>query len=246
MEAQGSVGTLSKDKGANRCHFYTLTPSCYWASWFALPSPTTSRSPTEAGWRAQPLGFPTVLWHSASVLCSAHSCGPTAAGGLTHAPSSPVAPPQIAEVPWLQALPQPCQDLSNWYTESTQGVSLKHLALVARRACLSGFLSTETIRETFLGRLPPPGHGTDADWNTAPDFLWERPIYLSWSFSLRGRLHVYHTSRGYGGALRECRLGHASSAFSIGLVTAYWFLPESTIYICLEPWYLHVLPRGQL
>lgn len=36
------------------------------------------------------------------------------------------------------------------------------------------------------------------------------------------------------------------SAFSIGLVTVYWYLPESTIYIYLEPQYLQMLPRRHL
>lgn len=35
-----------------------------------------------------------------------------------------------------------------------------------------------------------------ADWNTSSVFLCKRPIFLSWSFGLRGKLQVWHVSRG--------------------------------------------------
>ena len=45
----------------------------------------------------------------------------------------------------------------------------------------------------------PQGTAKRAEWSTPPVFLWKRPIGLSWSFSLRGRLLVWHT---FGGLLR--------------------------------------------
>lgn len=42
----------------------------------------------------------------------------------------------------------------------------------------------------------------------------KRPIYLSWSFSLRSRFQVYHTSSSHRGALRGCRPADAISELS--------------------------------
>lgn len=54
--------------------------------------------------------------------------------------------------------------------------------------------------EIVLGRLPPPGHGTDSKLTPPPQppspaFLWKKPICLSKSFGLRSRLLVWHTTR---------------------------------------------------
>ena len=43
-----------------------------------------------------------------------------------------------------------------------------------------------------------------------PVSLWKRTDDLSWSFSLKGTLQVYHSSRGYRSALKEHRLGEPS------------------------------------
>ena len=62
-----------------------------------------------------------------------------------------------------QACPNPvlshCFSKAGGCVQSTK--SLDCLALVARGLCLSGSPETETIGETILGRLPPPGHCTD-------------------------------------------------------------------------------------
>ena len=85
-----------------------------------------------------------------------------------------------------------------------QGISPALLALGAIRACVSGSQRTETIRESVF-RLPPPGHSTDSSLTHTHSSHVKEPIYLSWSFSLRDRFQVYHTSRGHKDALRECR-----------------------------------------
>lgn len=51
--------------------------------------------------------------------------------------------------------------------------------------------------------------------NIAPVFLWNRPTYLSWSFRLRGRLQVCHTSGVYSGSLREQARGCPLYALSL-------------------------------
>ena len=71
------------------------------------------------------------------------------------------------------------------FVAATQGAHLDHLALVARRTFVPGSRGTVTVRETVLSSLPPPPR--------APE---KKLICLSWSFRLRWRLHVAHTSRG--------------------------------------------------
>lgn len=87
-----------------------------------------------------------------------------------------------------------------------------------------------------------------ADWNIArpPIFLWITLVYLSWSFSLRSRLQVWHTSS----CLWSCSQGmHAMDAIlalSLCLALAHWYLSEKNLYTCLEPLFLWLLPRGYL
>lgn len=67
--------------------------------------------------------------------------------------------------------------------------------------CVSGLHVSETIVETVLDH--PQGIVQTAGRSTSSVLMCKRPIFLSWSFSLRGRLQAYHISRGYRGALRE-------------------------------------------
>lgn len=81
--------------------------------------------------------------------------------------------------------------------------------------------------KTVLGRLSHPRtRPCTGSRNTLPVFLWKRPIYLSYSFSLRGWHQVYHTSRGYWNALSEWGLGDTILALSLGLATAHQYLLE--------------------
>lgn len=43
-----------------------------------------------------------------------------------------------------------------------------------------------------LGRLPPVGHSTDSGLKQTPVLLGKRPVRLSWSFGLGGKLCVWH------------------------------------------------------
>ena len=74
------------------------------------------------------------------------------------------------------------------------------------RARISGPHESETIRGTFLGKLPPAGHCTDIRLKHTP----RPPVKKAWSLSLRGRLQVHHTSRGFGCAFREAGWGTPS------------------------------------
>lgn len=61
----------------------------------------------------------------------------------------------------------------------------------------------------------PQGIAKTGDPNTPP--FSEKAYLLVQCFSLRGMLRNYHTDRGYGGALRECRLRDAIFVLSLAL-----------------------------
>lgn len=72
-----------------------------------------------------------------------------------------------------------------------QGNPLDRLALLAREACTPGSNRTVTIRARVLDSLCP--HGTHRQQKEA--LQRKRPMCLNGSFSRRGRLQVWHTSR---------------------------------------------------
>lgn len=72
-------------------------------------------------------------------------------------------------------------------------------------ACVPESYGAVPIREAVLGRLRPPGHCTHSRLKHNSRFRMKKAFCLPWSFSLRGRLQVCHTPRGYGGALMERR-----------------------------------------
>ena len=58
----------------------------------------------------------------------------------------------------------------------------------------------------FLANYQPQDTVQTADWNTLPVFMWKRPVCLSWNFSLRSRILLWHISRD----LLSCSLGTPS------------------------------------
>lgn len=91
---------------------------------------------------------------------------------------------------------------------------------------------SETIAETVFGRLPPPRHNTDNRQKHTLRLSVKRPVYLSWSFNLRGRLQVCYTSRGCRSALGEWGLGHAIFPLSLYLTTTHQYPQErSTLHL---------------
>ena len=65
---------------------------------------------------------------------------------------------------------------------------------------------------------------------TMPPFLRKRPTFLSWSFSLKGRVEVFQVSRGYGGDLGEDRLGSARFVISLGHATSPAIFQKGAFY----------------
>ena len=98
-----------------------------------------------------------------------------------HSPSdlpAPVGAPSSCDLPEAGGHVQP-----------PQGPPLERLALVTRGAYISGPHVYEGILKT-VGGLPPPGHSTNTRLKHTPSLPVKRPIYLSCSFSLRGRFQV--------------------------------------------------------
>lgn len=65
---------------------------------------------------------------------------------------------------------------------------------MTRGACIPESHGTVAIKEVVLGRLSLTEHCTDNRLRHTPVFLCRRPLGLFWSFCLRGRLQVWHTS----------------------------------------------------
>lgn len=76
---------------------------------------------------------------------------------------------------------------------------------VARDNHMSGPHGYERIRKTVLGGPPSPGHSTNTRLKHTLSLPVKRPISLSWSFHLRGRLQVDNIARGYRSPPREQR-----------------------------------------
>lgn len=71
-----------------------------------------------------------------------------------------------------------------------------------------------------LGKLQHPKYRKESRLKYTSSLPMKKPIDLSWSLSLRGRLQVYHKPRGYRRAFRKCELENAIFAFSLGLAAA--------------------------
>ena len=76
---------------------------------------------------------------------------------------------------------------------------------------------TIAVRKTVVGRPLAPGHCTDSSQKHKFKFLWKRPIYLVWSFSLRDRLQD---------ELPESNQANTILAHNLGLPTAQQDFPE--------------------
>lgn len=70
------------------------------------------------------------------------------------------------------------------------------LVTVTRGPCIPESHGTVAIKEVVLGRLLLTEHCTDSRLRHTPIFLCRKPLGLFWSFCLRGRLQVWHTSIG--------------------------------------------------
>lgn len=108
------------------------------------------------------------------------------------------------------------------FAVAMQGTALEYVVLEARGTCVPGSHGTVTIRGTILGRLPPPGHCTDSKLKHDPSLPLKDAYLLSWSFSLKDRLQVCHTSR-----LRRCSQG-ADTRGAICVLSCCLSQPTST------------------
>lgn len=63
-----------------------------------------------------------------------------------------------------------------WPMSAPQGMSLDHLALEARSACVLGYHGTVIIQETVLGQLPLQRHRADSRLKHPPS-LCERSLF---------------------------------------------------------------------
>lgn len=139
-------------------------------------------------------------------------------------------------------LPQPWQSL--WVHPAYTGDTHEYLALASKRYCISGHHSSKTIRETVSGRLPTPEHWTHSKL-AYPQSSCEKGL-LSWSYSRRYRLQVYHTSGGYGSAFGKGGPWDSIFVLVLGLPTACQYLPERSSYTHQESQFLQLLLRGHL
>lgn len=63
-----------------------------------------------------------------------------------------------------------------------------HATVTLLKLVFLGPMGLKQSKRQFLEYYLPQHTSQIADWNTPLVFLWKRPIYLLWSFSLRGRL----------------------------------------------------------
>ena len=71
----------------------------------------------------------------------------------------------------------------------------------------------KNMERQFLAGYHSQGTAKTADWNTTQVFLWKRPIYLAWSFSLKKRLQVSTYLKAKEGVPRKQTRRHYSCAF---------------------------------
>lgn len=129
------------------------------------------------------------------------------------------------------------------------GMLLDSMALVGRGDLHSWVPRNCNNQKDSSWGATNPGHCTDSrlkDILSISVKKKKKPIYLSWSFSLRVRLSVGHKSRSYRGALRESGPGDAIFVFSLCLAIVCRHLPDRRLYTYVKPRFLQLLPRGHL
>lgn len=110
-----------------------------------------------------------------------------------------------------------------------------------RGACVIGSHRGVTIRETVFGRLPPPGHCTDTRLRHTP-ILFVKKAYCPGAFACGAGFRFATSLEAMGGPIRENRLEDAIFMLSLVLAAAHWYLPERSLYNCLELQFCHCHP----
>ena len=127
-------------------------------------------------------------------------------------------------------------------------VPFDHLALVARRAYISGSQGTTIIRNTVFGRLLLlPRVLQTQQSKTYPQASYGKGLFnSSWSFILRSRLQLCHTFRAYKTDLRAHVLGDAHlCALPIPLYRSPGPPGKESIYLSGVPMFA-VVTKGTL
>lgn len=118
--------------------------------------------------------------------------------------------------------PPPCSPFASLKPEGAPGPHRKCLLISwpcpgGQRGWHSWSPWTVTIGKTILGRLSPPEHSADSRPKHILSLPVTRPIYLSWSSSLRDPSQVCHIARSYRQALRKHRQGDNPLSLSLAL-----------------------------
>ena len=100
------------------------------------------------------------------------------------------------------------------------------LALETRGSCPPGSLGTVTIGEKFLAGYYP--RALHRELKPTPQPFCGRYLFANSGSLVLGWASDLYTPRGYGGALREHRLG-VNFVPSLCLITAYQYLPERSL-----------------
>lgn len=79
-----------------------------------------------------------------------------------------------------------CLTRSCWHAQSTQGTALEHLPLWPGGSEFLGLMELKQRGSSWQVTLP--GQRQDTRLKHTPSHPIQRPVYLSWSFSLRGKL----------------------------------------------------------
>lgn len=123
--------------------------------------------------------------------------------------------------------------VNHFFVAATQRLPLGHLALEAQGTCISRSHGTTAVSKIVLGKISLPGHCTDNRLKHTSGHTKNRPIFLSRTFDLRGRLWLDKFSLLYRYS-QKWRLGNAIFVISLCIPTACWCLPERSLYSC---WY---------
>ena len=106
-------------------------------------------------------------------------------------------------------------------------------------------------RERVFGQPSPEGHTQTVGWNTSHlsvkthlIFLWNRLVYLSWSFDMESRPLASHSSKN----LLRCsfRMADATILLSLWFTTGHGHLLERSMYTHLACQFLQMLHRWHL
>lgn len=122
------------------------------------------------------------------------------------------------------------------FVAAAQGTPHDHLALIASRACIPRSKDCNKQR-TILNWLPSPGNLCTEKTETHPSLFMKEAYTFAWSFILRARHLVWHTTRGL---LRCTTKTEAGGCHLCTLLLTYskWLVSLGGNLIYMVPWFL--------